>query len=77
MAITEDELRRAVENCDRHPIHIPGAIQGFGLLVAGDANFDRISHVSANVGPAFGMISEALIGAPTASMRPSRWTGSA
>lgn len=38
-----------LQNCDREPIHIPGAIQGHGVLVAWDA-LGEITHVSLNAG---------------------------
>lgn len=49
----------SLENCDREPIHIPGAIQPHGALLALD-RLGRLSHASANAAellgplPAFG-----------------------
>jgi light-regulated signal transduction histidine kinase (bacteriophytochrome)/CheY-like chemotaxis protein len=36
-------------NCDREPIHIPGAIQTHGALIACDAALDRVQRYSANL----------------------------
>jgi light-regulated signal transduction histidine kinase (bacteriophytochrome) len=37
-----------LSSCDREPIHIPGAIQAHGVLLAVDATNLTIAHVSAN-----------------------------
>lgn len=41
-------LERAIANCDRDPIHIPGAVQSFGYLIATDARFNQIEFISIN-----------------------------
>ncbi len=61
MSISDAQLKQAIANCDRDPIHIPGTIQGFGALVAGDRDFERFTFISANAGMAFG---SAFDGAP-------------
>ena len=47
-------------NCDREPIHIPGAIQPYGFLLCLDPSTHRIVQASANT--------EALIGRPAAGL---------
>lgn len=56
-------------NCDREPIHIPGAIQPHGCLLACDTAAGRIERASANAGemlglpdPLIGLRLEAVIG---------------
>lgn len=43
-----------LENCDREPIHIPGSIQGHGVLLALDAT-GRVCHASANAAVLWGI----------------------
>ena len=40
--------------CEREPVHIPGAIQSHGVLVAFDLPTWEITHASANAGELFG-----------------------
>src|SRR5688572_6620070 len=61
-------FEEALANCSREPIHIPGAIQPFGVLLALDEHL-RITQCSENVtalgrepGAALGASSEELIG---------------
>ncbi|MBB5222970.1 light-regulated signal transduction histidine kinase (bacteriophytochrome)/CheY-like chemotaxis protein [Amaricoccus macauensis] len=56
-------------NCDREPIHVPGAIQPHGCLIACDATAGQIGRVSANAaamlgaaGPLVGQRLEDVIG---------------
>lgn len=42
-----------LENCDREPIHVPGAIQPHGALLAFDASM-RVCHASANAAQLLG-----------------------
>jgi light-regulated signal transduction histidine kinase (bacteriophytochrome)/CheY-like chemotaxis protein len=48
-------------NCDREPIHVPGAIQPVGFLIALTSDW-QVARVSANVGDFLGQAPEALIG---------------
>lgn len=50
-------------NCDREPIHVPGAIQPHGVLLALDAEHDRVEMASGNAGPMFGVDPSAVLGA--------------
>jgi two-component system, chemotaxis family, sensor kinase Cph1 len=38
-----------LSNCDREPIHVPGAVQPHGVLLAFEPHSDRLVHVSENV----------------------------
>ena len=49
-------------NCDREPIHIPGAIQPIGFLVALTADW-QVARVSANIGDFLDQPPEAMVGA--------------
>ncbi|MEM9755112.1 MAG: HWE histidine kinase domain-containing protein [Pseudomonadota bacterium] len=68
MSEASDLLREAIRNCDRDPVHIPASIQGFGVLIATDAGFDRIAFASDNAGTLFGGTAQALIGAAPADI---------
>jgi light-regulated signal transduction histidine kinase (bacteriophytochrome)/CheY-like chemotaxis protein len=56
------ESRLDLITCDSEPIHIPGAIQPHGFLIAFDANDKHITHVSANVETLLGMAPSGLLG---------------
>lgn len=51
-------------NCDREPIHIPGAIQPHGVLLAVNLQDFTIEQASANTGQLVGIASGDLIGQP-------------
>ena len=57
-AATADELAQ----CATEPIHIPGAIQPHGCLLAFDAASLRLRHVSLNASEFLGDMPEALLG---------------
>lgn len=50
--------------CDREPIHLLGAVQPFGFLLAVSADTWMVTRASANAGPALGLAAEAPIGRP-------------
>jgi len=52
-----------LSNCDREPIHLLGAIQSFGFLVAMDPA-GRIARVSCNLRSFTGHVAESVLGAP-------------
>ena len=56
----KDQL--AIDNCDKEPIHIPGVIQPFGCLLAGDVELTRIDYVSANVEEVLGIALANILG---------------
>lgn len=51
-----------LSNCDREPIHIPGAIQPHGVLLAFDPASLRLAYVSENFGSLAGTAAAELIG---------------
>lgn len=55
------KFEEALVNCSREPIHIPGAIQPFGVLLALDDEL-RITHCSENVAAALGREPHAALG---------------
>ena len=61
-------VRRAddLTTCDREPIHIPGAIQPHGVLLAVDETELTVRQASANTGVHVGIEASALVGAPLA-----------
>ncbi|HEY8581053.1 MAG TPA: PAS domain-containing protein, partial [Beijerinckiaceae bacterium] len=58
-----------LDACAREPIHLLGAVQPHGFLVALDGD-ERVAHVSANVGALFGSSAESWIGRPFADVLP-------
>jgi light-regulated signal transduction histidine kinase (bacteriophytochrome) len=50
--------------CEREPIHVPGAIQGHGVLVALREPALTVTHVSANVRDFFGVDPVQVVGRP-------------
>jgi light-regulated signal transduction histidine kinase (bacteriophytochrome) len=63
--MTSPELPVDLTNCDREPIHLLGAIQPAGFLVALSADL-MIARVSANIEAFLGVPPEQLIGEPFA-----------
>ncbi len=53
-------------NCDREPIHVPGAIQPHGVLLATDAEARRVVTVSENAKEMLGLAIEQVLGADLA-----------
>jgi len=49
-----------VDNCDQEPIHVPGAVQPHGVLLALDGRDLRVRHVSENVASLLGIAPEQL-----------------
>lgn len=49
-------------NCDREPIHIPGAVQPHGFLLCLDAETHRVVHASRNTVDLIGIEAEDLLG---------------
>jgi light-regulated signal transduction histidine kinase (bacteriophytochrome) len=69
LSYTDESLLGApitLTNCDREPIHIPGAIQPYGFLLCLDEYTQRIVQASANVETYLGQPAESLIGADLA-----------
>lgn len=51
-----------LDNCENEPIHVPGAIQPHGVLIACSSPDLTITQVSANVASAFGAPPESVLG---------------
>lgn len=51
-----------ITNCDREPIHIPGAIQPYGFLLTLDPATRRVVQASANTAALIGREADSLIG---------------
>ncbi|WP_347330618.1 sensor domain-containing diguanylate cyclase [Marinimicrobium locisalis] len=58
-----EELQGAQNECAREPIHIPGAVQSFGVLLSFDAAISRVWQVSANVSQHLGLGVDDCLGA--------------
>ncbi len=52
--------------CEREPIHIPGAIQPHGALLAAPIDGLRVSHASENLGAILGLPATRALGGPLA-----------
>ncbi|MGA2128394.1 MAG: GAF domain-containing protein, partial [Xanthobacteraceae bacterium] len=50
--------------CEREPIHIPGAIQPHGAVLAAQADGLLVTHASANLAAILGRPAEAVLGRP-------------
>src|ERR1700741_3258848 len=61
--MTDAEFQVDLTNCDREPIHLLGAIQPVGFLLALSTDW-LIARASANVADYLGHAPEALIGNP-------------
>ena len=57
-----------VSTCDVEPIHVPGAIQPHGVLVALDPKTFEVLHVSANVATFFDVAPDAVLQRPLAAL---------
>jgi light-regulated signal transduction histidine kinase (bacteriophytochrome) len=54
----------SLANCDQEPIHIPGAIQPHGAVVAARLDDLLVTHVSANLVEILGIPAEVVLGRP-------------
>lgn len=52
----------SLENCDSEPVHIPGHIQDFAILLATDKTLSEITHCSANASKVFGKPAKEIVG---------------
>jgi chemotaxis family two-component system sensor kinase Cph1 len=68
MSQPDPQAKVDLSNCDQEPIHVPGAIQPHGLLIAFDARQERISHVSENCDQFYGKAAHELLGQPVTSL---------
>ncbi|MGD0678359.1 MAG: GAF domain-containing protein [Polyangiaceae bacterium] len=68
IATTMPEERLDISDCDKELVHIPGAIQPHGALLAVDPFGLRIVAVSSNVGVLLGRAADQLLGRSIASI---------
>jgi light-regulated signal transduction histidine kinase (bacteriophytochrome) len=66
--MTSEAPQIDLTNCDREPIHVPGAIQPHGVLLALAEPDLSIAHASVNLGQHTGRSAEDLLGQPLASL---------
>lgn len=53
--LSDAELEQALDECAAEPIHIPGIVQPFGVLLAFHAETESVSYVSENCADLFGV----------------------
>ncbi|MEO0425545.1 MAG: ATP-binding protein, partial [Pseudomonadota bacterium] len=70
-ALTDAELRQAIDGCDREPIHIPGTIQPHGYLIGVDAE-RTICFMSDNCAALFERPLTELVGLSAAGLVPAQ-----
>ncbi len=69
----ERELEAALEACEREPVHIPGAIQPHGALVAMDERLQEVRQVSANLESLLGVSPEDALVMTPEQLFTRRW----
>jgi chemotaxis family two-component system sensor kinase Cph1 len=62
MVLSEQELKDALEQCAREPIHIPGSIQPHGFLIVFDPQSGIIGNCSENISAFLGHEPGAVLG---------------
>ncbi|WP_299138312.1 HWE histidine kinase domain-containing protein [uncultured Tateyamaria sp.] len=62
MTLSPEELQRALDQCSADPIHIPGHVQDFGVLVAIDRICTQITSISENCMDLFGRAGTEIVG---------------
>lgn len=63
-----DELQAAQDECAREPVHVPGAVQNFGVLLSFDSAIGRVLQVSTNVSEHLGLSVDECLGASAADI---------
>lgn len=66
------EMEAALAACESEPIHIPGAIQDFGVLLCLDQNLQHLRQVSNNVANLLNLSAEACLAATGAQLLGQR-----
>ncbi|QNE40528.1 GAF domain-containing protein [Hymenobacter sp. NBH84] len=64
------DMPTTLTNCDREPIHIPGAVQPYGFLLCLDEQTQRVVQASANTQSLLGIPAEELLGAGLERLLP-------
>ncbi|MCB8819025.1 ATP-binding protein [Microvirga rosea] len=62
MSIQRNEREPDLTACDREPIHIPGSIQPYGMLLALNLSDQTVTYASANTAPTFGLTNSSILG---------------
>ncbi len=66
--IEESALTPDLDTCDLEPIHTPGRIQPFGVLLAGPPDLSEVQYCSRNLADFIDLNAEHLIGKPFAEL---------
>ena len=69
----ERELEAALKACEREPVHIPGAIQPHGALIAMDEKLQEVRQVSANLETILGVPVEDALAMTPERLFTRRW----
>ncbi len=69
---TPEMLEAALAACASEPVHIPGAIQGFGAILCLDTEFRHITQVSANIETVLGLALQDCLGASAPNVLSNR-----
>ncbi len=67
------ELEAALAACSKEPVHIPGAIQPHGALVAMDEQMSRVDQVSGNLEQVLGIAVAAALAMTPEQLFTTRW----
>ncbi len=68
VATLKQNETHSLENCDREPVHIPGRIQDFAILLATDEKVERVTYCSANAADHFGKPVKDILNAPLSDL---------
>jgi light-regulated signal transduction histidine kinase (bacteriophytochrome) len=60
--LSESSIEAALEICAKEPVHIPGLIQPFGVVMGYDTRTDAITHISDNAGDILPQSSDTVLG---------------
>lgn len=69
---TQAEFDAAQAECEREPVHIPGAIQPFGALLCLDPSLERVRQVSTNIESWLGVSVAQCLGTSAAELLGER-----
>lgn len=69
----DPDLEAALETCGREPVHIPGAIQPHGALIAMDAQLQGVRQVSANLESFLGVSVQDALAMTPEQLFTRRW----
>ncbi len=69
----ERQLEAALEACEREPVHIPGAIQPHGALIAMDEQLLEVRQVSANLESILGVKAQDALAMTPERLFTRRW----